>query len=142
MLSDLSVFTDVWRKRRPYPGYFLWFLDDGSFGQESSFGEEGLWVRGGASAEVVLQALDPAPRVRIRVTAGPGGDVLTARLGSERQRLVLQPLKRGELVFERPQPALGYYGTSLYRLRLSSRLGAPTEADNRPLGSFVVIEVR
>jgi hypothetical protein len=142
MLSDLSIFTDVWRKRRPYPGYFLWFLDDGSFGQESSFGEEGLWVRGGASAEVVLQALDPAPRVRIRVTAGPGGDVLTARLGSERQRLVLQPLKRGELVFERPQPALGYYGTSLYRLRLSSRLGTPTESDNRPLGSFVVIEVR
>jgi hypothetical protein len=142
MLSDLSVFTDVWRKRRPYPGYFLWFLDDSTFGQESSFGEEGLWVRGGASAEVVLQALRPAPRVRLRVTAGPGGDVLTARLGSERHRLVLQPLKRGEIVFESPQPALSYYGTSLYRLRLGSRLGAPAEGDARSLGSFVVIEVR
>jgi hypothetical protein len=46
MLGDLSVFGDVWRKRRPYnapggdpsrrppgapPSYFLWFLDDGTF---------------------------------------------------------------------------------------------------------------
>ncbi len=61
MLGDLSVFTDVWRKHRPYnapggdparrppgapPSYFLWFLDDGTFGQESSFGEEGFWLRG------------------------------------------------------------------------------------------------
>jgi hypothetical protein len=157
MLGDLSVFTDIWRKHRPYnapggdparrppgapPSYFLWFLDDGTFGQESSFGEEGLWVRGGESADVVLQALAPTPRVRLVVTAGPAGDIVTARLGGDRRRLVLPPLKAREIVFDSPGPALGYYGTSLYRLRLASRYGGPTENDKRNLGSFVYIELK
>lgn len=140
MLSDLPVFTDVWRKRRPYPGYFLWFLDDGTFGQETSFGAEGFWLRGGARAEVVLQSLATASRLRLRVTAGPAGDIVTARVGRDRKRLVLQPLRTDELVFDSPRPALGYYGTTLYRLELGSRQGAATETDTRPLGSFVVVE--
>jgi hypothetical protein len=152
MLGDLSVFGDVWRKRRPYnapggdparrpagapPSYFLWFPDDGTFGQEESFGEEGFWLRGGERAEVVLQALAPPARLRLIVTAGPAGDIVTVRLGRERHRLVLAPLRSGEVVFEKPRPALGYYGTSLYPLRLGSRYGAPTERDKRMLGSFV-----
>jgi hypothetical protein len=146
MLSDLSVFTDVWRKRRPYhppagEPYFLWFLDDGTFGQESSFGREGFWLRGGQGAEVVLQTPKPAARVRLRVTTGPGGDIVTARIGSARERVVLDPLKTQELVFEQPRAVVGYYGTSLYRLQLGSRFGAPTDADKRNLGSFVLIEV-
>ena len=103
MLGDLSVFTDVWRKRRPYDGYFLWFLDDGTFGQETSFDEEGFWLRGGAGAEVVLQASGAAARIRLKVTAGPAGDIVTARIGSERQRVVLPPLKTSEIVFETPR---------------------------------------
>ena len=157
MLGDLSVFTDVWRKRRPYnalggeparkppgapPPYFLWFLDDATFGQEASFGQEGFWLRGGASAEVVLQALAPAPRVRLVVTAGPAGDIVTVRLGSERQRVVLPPLKTQEIVFDSPRSALGYYGTSLYALRLGSRYGGPTPNDPRNLGSFVQIRLQ
>jgi hypothetical protein len=141
MLSDLSVFTDVWRKRRPYPGYFLWFLDDGSFGQESSFDVEGFWVRGGHSTQVVLQALTPAARVRLRVTAGPAGDIVTARVGGERQRVVLQPLRTSVLVFDAPRSELGYYGTELYLVKLGSRFGGETEKDKRQLGSFVVVEV-
>jgi hypothetical protein len=156
MLGDLSVFTDVWRKHRPYnapggdpgrrlegapPSYFLWFLDDATFGQESSFGKEGFWLRGGESAEVVLQALAPASRVRLVVTAGPAGDIVAVRLGRERQRLVLPPFRSREIVFEAPDAALGYYGTSLYSLRLGSRFGGPTTNDNRKLGSFVYVEL-
>jgi hypothetical protein len=156
MLGDLSVFGDVWRKRRPYnapggdparrpagapPSYFLWFPDDGTYGQEESFGEEGFWMRGGESAEVVLQALAPAARIRLVVTAGPAGDIVTVRLGRERHRLVLPPLRTREIVFDEPRPALGYYGTSLYLLRLGSRYGGPTERDKRTLGSFVYVEV-
>jgi hypothetical protein len=142
MLGDLSVFTDVWRKRRPYGGYFLWFLDDGSFGQETSFDAEGFWLRGGRGAEVVLQTPGRPERIRLKVTAGPAGDIVTARIGSARQRVVLPPLKSGEIVFEAPHPALGYYGTSLYLLKLGSRYGGTTETDLRTLGSFVVLEAR
>ena len=145
MLSDLSVFTDVWRKRRPYTAagsapYFLWFLDDSTFGQESSFGVEGFWLRGGEQGEVVLQAQRTPARLTLRVTAGPKGDIVTVRLGGERRQLVLQPLKSGELVFDSPVARLGYYGKPLYRLQLGSRFGGPTERDRRPLGSFVVIQ--
>jgi len=156
MLGDLSVFVDVWRKRRPYnapggdpgrrlpgtpPSYFLWFLDDSTFGQESSFDAEGFWLRGGQSGEVVLQALAPPARVRLKVTSGPAGDIVTARIGRVRQRLVLPPLKTQEIVFEAPPAALGYYGTSLYLVRLGSRYGGPTGDDRRNLGSFVVVEL-
>jgi hypothetical protein len=157
MLGDLSVFTDVWRKRRPYnlpggdparrlPGgpspYYLWFPDDGTFGQESSFGEEGFWLRGGRSAEVVVQSLAPVARLRLVVTAGPAGDIVTARLGRERQRLVLQPLKTQELAFAVDEPGVGYYGTRLCALKLSSRFGGPTDRDRRNLGSFVRVAVQ
>jgi hypothetical protein len=154
MLGDLSVFGDVWRKRRPYnapggdpsrrpagapPSYFLWFPDDGTFGQEESFGEEGFWLRGGERSEVVLQAPAVPSRVRLLVTAGPAGDIVTVRLGRERHQLVLQPFRTREIVFEDPSPTLGYYGTSLYPLRLSSRYGGATDRDERKLGAFVRI---
>jgi hypothetical protein len=154
MLGDLSVFTDVWRKHRPYnapggdpsrrppgapPSYFLWFLDDGTYGQEESFGEEGFWLRGGEGADVVLQALSPPPRLHLVVTAGPAGDIVTARLGRDRQRLVLPPLHTREVVFDSPRAVLGYYGTSLYVLRFGSRYGGTTDRDKRVLGSFVRI---
>jgi hypothetical protein len=157
MLGDLSVFTDVSRKRRPYnapggdparrppgapPSYFLWFLDDSTFGQETSFDEDGFWLRGGENAEVVLQTLAPPARVRLAVTAGPAGDIVTARVGRDRRRLVLAPLKRQEVVFEAPRSALGYYGTSLVPVRLGSRYGGRTERDGRILGSFVSIELQ
>jgi len=141
MLGDLSVFTDVWRKRRPFADYFLWFLDDGTFGQETSFAEEGFWLRGGARAEVVLQAPRPPARIRLKVTAGPAGDIVTARLGRVRHRVVLPPLKSSEIAFDSPRPALGYYGTSLYRLQLGSRYGGVTETDKRKLGSFVTLQL-
>jgi hypothetical protein len=154
MLGDLSVFTDVWRKRRPFnapggdparrppgspPSYFLWFLDDGTYGQETSFEEEGFWLKGGADAEVVVQTLTPPPAIRLAVTAGPAGEILTVRLGRERHRLVLRPLQNGEVVLENPSALLGYYGTALYRLRLSSRYGGEPDGDRRNLGSFVRI---
>lgn len=141
MLGDLSVFTDVWRKRRPYDGYFLWFLDDGTFGQETSFDREGFWLRGGQGAEVVVQANAPAARIRLEVTAGPKGDIVTARIGSERRRVVLPPLRTSEIVFDAPSAALGYYGTGLYLLRLGSRYSGETDDDKRGLGAFVRVRV-
>jgi hypothetical protein len=45
------------------------------------------------------------------------------------------------MVFDAPRPVLGYYGTSLYLLKLGSRFGGQTETDTRKLGSFVVVEL-
>jgi hypothetical protein len=153
MLGDLSVFTDVWRKRRPYnhpdserrspqdpAPYYLWFPDDGTYGQESSFDEEGFWVRGGEEAEVILQALSAPTRIRLKITAGPAGDILTARLGRAKEQLVLKALQTREVVFE-PGPGLGYYQTRVYILRFESRYGAASGGDRRSLGSFVRVEL-
>ncbi len=89
-----------------------------------------------------MQALAPAARLDLLVTAGPAGDIVTARLGRERQRLVLQPLETQELAFALDAPGVGYYGTRLYALQLSSRFGGPTERDPRKLGSFVRVAVQ
>jgi len=153
MLGDLSVFTDVWRKRRPYnhpesesrspqdpSPYYLWFPDDGTYGQESSFDEEGFWGRGGEEAEVILQALRAPIRIRLKITAGPAGDILTARLGRAKEQLVLKALQTREVAFE-PGPGLGYYQTRVYALGFESRYGAASGGDRRSLGSFVRVEL-
>ena len=153
MLGDLSVFTDVWRKRRPYnhpesasrqpqdpAPYYLWFPDDGTYGQESSFDEEGFWVRGGEGAEVILQALTAPKRIRLKITAGPAGDILTVRLGRAREQVVLKALETREVAFA-PGPGLGYYQTKVYALWFESRYGAASGGDRRSLGSFVRLKL-
>jgi hypothetical protein len=149
MLNDLSVFTEGWRKKRPFgfvgnplkpadpDAYFLYFLDDGTFGKEEWAGRAGFWLRSGASAEVVVRAFDLAPleRVVLRVAGGPLGDSVTARLGWRSTRLTVGP---GQVV-EADLPAgrgLRYYDTYLHVLRLRSRRGAPL-ADGRAVGAFV-----
>ena len=154
MLGDLSVFTDVWRKRRPYnhpertdrmPGeatpYYLWFPDDGTYGQETSFEEEGFWLRGGQEAEVVVQALRPIARMSLKLTAGPAGDIVTVRCGRDRRRVVLNTLKSEALTIDVDEPGLGYYQTYLHRLRFESRVGGASGQDPRPLGTFVVLKL-
>jgi hypothetical protein len=78
MLNDLSIFTEAWRKKRPFgftgdatkhadaDAYFLYFMDDGSWGKEEWGGRAGFWLRGSASAEVVVRAFDIAPLDKIK----------------------------------------------------------------------------
>jgi hypothetical protein len=138
MLNDLSVFTDTWRKKRPYGDYDLYFLDDGTYGQESSFDIEGFWIRGGRDAEVILAAAPTLQSIRLRVTGGPRGDIVTVVFGTDRRRLVVGALKTEEAVFA-ARSGVPYYGRSLYRLRLASRFAGGAKGDTRPLGSFVTI---
>ncbi|HEY7514741.1 MAG TPA: hypothetical protein VIC87_09695, partial [Vicinamibacteria bacterium] len=96
MLNDLSVFTEPWRKKRPFgftgdpqggrpadaDAYFLYFMDDGTHGKEAMGPREGFRLRGGARAEIVLRAFDilAVKRVLLRMTAGSSGDEVEARL--------------------------------------------------------------
>ena len=84
-----------WRKKVPYgdtegdphrgwpadpKAYYLYFLDDGTHGKDAFDGVEGFWVGGGEPAEVVLRALEPVRRLRVRVTGGPIGDEVHLRV--------------------------------------------------------------
>jgi hypothetical protein len=149
MLNDLSVFTELWRKKRPFgfvgdpqrhadpDAYLLYFMDDGTFGNEEWAGRAGFWIRAGASAEIVLRAFDLAPvdRVVVRVAGGPMGDTVTARLGWRSGRATVRPGQVAEIQLPAGR-GVRYYDTYLHVLRLASRRGAALP-DGRLVGAFV-----
>ncbi len=153
MLNDLGVFTEPWRKKRPFgfvgnrerhadpDAYFLYFMDDGTFGKEEWAGRAGFWLRGGASAEVVLRAFDLAPvdHVVLRVAGGPIGDTVTARLGWHSERATVGPGQAAEIQLPVGR-GLRYYDTYLHVVHLGSRRGAPLP-DGRPVGAFVDVRL-
>jgi hypothetical protein len=153
MLNDLSVFTDAWRKKVPYgdtegnphlhwpadpKSYYLYFTDDGTYGKDLRVGAEGFWVRGASPAEVVLRALEPVRRMRVRVTGGPVGDRVTVRMCGVEQTVEVVPDEMKELVFE-PGAGFPYYDTFLTVVRLRSERGQAEAGDSRMRGAFVSI---
>jgi len=154
MLNDLSVFLDVWRKKRPYgdtegdpatgrraepTAYYLYFLDDGTFGQEAAFGGNGFWLRGGERADVVLRALEPVRAINLRVSGGPAGDLVTVRLGRARQRVVVGALRTQTARLEPRERGYGFYDSFVYLLKFESRYRGTSPEDPRTLGAFVQI---
>ncbi len=152
MLNDLSVFTDAWRKKVPYgdtegdahkhwpadpKAYWLYFMDDGTNGKETREGVEGFWL-GRPDAEVVLRALEPVRRVRVRLTGGPIGDHVTVRICGVDQAAEVAADETRELVFE-PGAGFPYYDTFVNVLRFRSERGQSMPGDLRPRGAFVSI---
>jgi glycosyl transferase family 87 len=156
MLNDLGVCAEPWRKKRPYgdtegdprrPGsadpraYFLYFMDDGTYGKDSLDGTEGFWLHGGTSGEVVLRSLEPVRRMTLRVTGGPAGDEVTLRQGGQERTLSVGPGASAEAALE-PGPGFAFNETVVYVLRFRSRRGAPAPGrPERPLGAFVRISL-
>ena len=151
MLNDLSIFTDLWRKKQPYgfvgdprgrpadpDAYALYFPDDGTWGREDWEGRAGFWLRAGQPAEVILRAFDLAPvrQVRVFVTGGPRGDEVTARLRGSEGRVVVGPGETAEIVLPAGQ-GFPYYDTYLYVLHFRSERGAPYESGGRSRGAFL-----
>jgi hypothetical protein len=153
MLNDLSVFTESWRKKRPFgfvgnpqrhadvDAYNLYFMDEGTYGKERFGARTGFWLRAGARAEVVVRAFDLAPvrRIVLRFTGGPLGDVVSVRRGWSSGRRSVGPGQSGEVGLSVGR-GLRYYDTFLHVLHLRSRRGAPL-ADGRPVGVFVEIRL-
>ena len=151
MLNDLSVFTEPWRKKRPYgftgdpqggrpadaDAYFLYFMDDGTHGKEVEDGREGFRLRGGARAEIVVRAFDilAVKRVILRMTAGSAGDEVEARLGRSTAVATLASGQSAEISLEAGR-GFRYYDTYLYILQLRSRRPASAEA------TFVELRLR
>jgi hypothetical protein len=153
MLNDLSVFTEPWRKKRPFgfvgdrsrhadaDAYFLYFMDDGTFGKESYGGRDGFWLRAGERTEVVVRAFDLAPvrRIVLRLTGGPLGDSVAVRFGASTEEIGLGPGQTREASLPAGR-GLRYYDTYLHVLHLRSRRGAAL-ADRRPVGAFVEVRL-
>ena len=150
MLNDLSVFTEAWRKKVPYgdtegdahkhwpadpKAYYLYFMDDGTRGKESRDGIEGFGLHG-PRAELVLRALEPVRRIRVRLTGGATGDRVAVRVCGREQVAQLAPNESRELVFE-PGAGFPYYDTFLTVLNFESdpdgvSVSIALEVDRRP----------
>src|SRR5205814_8581171 len=101
--TDLAGFPEAGGKRQPYgdtegdprrhwpadpKAYYLYFMDDGTYGKEARAGVEGFWLRGG-EAEVVLRALEPVRAVHVRATGGPLGCRVAIRMCGDAQTVVV-----------------------------------------------------
>ena len=153
MLNDLSIFTETWRKKRPFgftgdarqhadaDAYFLYFMDDGSWGKEEWGGRAGFWLRGGASAEVVVRAFDIAPleKIVVRLRGGPRGDAVDARFDGRSARASVGPGEALELELAAGR-GVRYYDTYLHVLQLESRRGAALP-DGRVVGAFAELRL-
>ncbi len=154
MLNDLAIFTDTWRKKQPvgdtegdlwrhWPAdpkaYYLYFPDDGTFGKEQGPSGTGFWLRGGATAEVIVRALEPVRVMNVHVTGGPAGDDVRVAIGGSAERRSLSPGQLADLPFT-PGPALLYKDSFVYVLRLGSARGGGGP-DGRPIGTFVSISL-
>jgi hypothetical protein len=155
MLNDLSVFTEPWRKKVPFgdtegdphlhwpadpKAYYLYFLDDATYGKETAEGVEGFWLRGASHGDVVLRALEPVRQIHVRVTGGPIGDLVTLRVCGIERSAEVGPGESRAIVFE-PGPGFPYYDTFLTVLRLGSERGQSLPGDLRPRGAFVSISL-
>jgi len=152
MLNDLAVCTEAWRKKQPYgdtegdprrhwpadpKAYYLYFMDDGTYGKEARAGVEGFWLRGG-EAEVVLRALEPVRAVHVRATGGPLGCRVAIRMCGDAQTVDVSPDQTRETVFT-PGAGFPYYDTFLTVLRFRADRGPSMPGDLRPRGAFVAI---
>lgn len=152
MLNDLGVFAEPWRKKQPFGdtegdaaqgrradprAYYLYFSDDGTYGREVHEGSAGFWVKGGASAEVIVRALEPVRRLRLEATGGPAGDELVVSTAGGRLGIAVAPEQQNEGWLAAGAPFV-YKDTFVYVLRLRSRRGAP-HPEGRVLGCFVSI---
>ena len=150
MLNDLSVFTEAWRKKVPYgdtegdahkhwpadpKAYYLYFMDDGTRGKESRLGVEGFGLYA-PRAEVVLRALEPVRRIKIRAGAGPAGARVSVRICGKEETAELAANETKELSFE-PGAGFPYYDTFLTVLNFESdpdgvSVSIALEVDRRP----------
>jgi len=108
----------------------VFFLDDGVFAEE-----DGFWVRGGRSAEVVVGTAN-RPSIELTLTNGGAANVVTMQAGQHRELLSLGPRETRSV-------ALPAEITGVVRLTVTSSSGfRPSDqgaADGRYLGVRVVV---
>jgi hypothetical protein len=133
MLNDLSFNIAVHRRKIPFgdmgdlqknwpadpKAYWLYFPDDGTFGKEVSEGAEGVRVRPGERAELILRALEPVTRMTFSVSGSEAGRVVI-RVGSQSRALDVDPAKPGEIAFD-TEPGFLYYDSFVHVVHVESQ---------------------
>jgi hypothetical protein len=139
MANDLPVRLDGSRSHIPYrndPLMLLYFLDQNASSPEPP----GMWVSGGARAEIVVRTLDPVDHLAVSAES-PIRTVLTVSMGRAAVRVSLTP----GTVATFDVPAAGVRGLRSYAYLLSAQssegfvphLQNTQSADFRNLGALM-----
>jgi hypothetical protein len=133
MLNDLSFNIAPHRRKIPFgdmgdlqknwpadpKAYWLYFPDDGTFGKELSEAGEGVRLRPGQGAELILRAMEPVTRMTFTVSAAER-DSVTLEVGGRTQTVELDDGQTREVVFE-TQPGFLYYDSFVHVIHVRSQ---------------------
>ncbi|MBN2055086.1 hypothetical protein JW905_09195 [bacterium] len=125
-------------------GYMLYLVDDNTYGRELG----GLWVRGGAGADMVVRAWEPAPVLTVTVRNGPRPNGVRVTVAGRRETMRLAPGEKRDMLFN-PEPSFIYYNLAgdpsyLYKIRVHSEAGfvpmfEDSGKDTRYLGCHITV---
>jgi len=138
MLNDLSFNIAPHRRKIPFgdmgdlqknwpadpKAYWLYFPDDGTFGKEASAAGEGVRMRPGQRAELILRAMEPVTRMTFTVS-GSEPDTVTIDVGGREQSVEIDPAQPREVRFD-TDPGFLYYDSFVHVIHVESRRAATT----------------
>jgi hypothetical protein len=104
--------------------YWLYFPDDGTFGKEASAAGEGVRMRPGQRAELILRAMEPVTRMTFTVS-GSEPDTVTIDVGGREQSVEIGPAQPREVRFD-TDPGFLYYDSFVHVIHVESRRAATT----------------
>lgn len=135
MLNDLSFNIAVHRRKIPFgdmgnlqknwpadpKAYWLYFPDDGTLGKQSDESGEGVRLRAGERAELILRALEPVTRMTFTVSGGASGS-LTIDVGGRSQVVAVDPSRENQVAFE-TGPGFLYYDSFVHVIHVRPEAG-------------------
>jgi hypothetical protein len=134
MINDLSFNIDNWRKKVPFgdhgdlgknwpadpKAYSLYFPDDGPHGREVIDSVEGVRLKRGQKAELLLRTFEPVKSIEVRAAPGASGEAVAICAGAACGSLAVDPAQPAMLRLE-PGPGLLYYDSFVYVIELRAQ---------------------
>lgn len=151
LLADLPFNTNRRAVRVAFEqpaAYFLYFVDNNTYFQESFDHRLGFWVQGERTAEIIMRSFEPVSKMRLKIKSLEPDNVVTVKTGNESVEIQLKEpsFYEGEIRLPKPLP----YDrdnkgvTYLYDIKLHSKSGIIStqgSSGERFLGAFIRIEL-